>query len=381
MRLRHLARIADVAAECWDSLFEARYPFTRHAYLRALEDSGSAGPETGWTPCHALLEDEAGQLRAAAPLYLKSHSYGEFVFDFSWAEAAHRGGLRYYPKLVTAVPFTPAVGPRIGARHVTDAAALLAALVQLPQPAGASGWHGLFVPPQLAANADAHGLLHRHDVQFQWHNAAEPHADFAAFLATLSRDKRKKILQERRKVASAGLHFETLPATQFSAAEWQTLYALYANTYEERGQPPYLTQAFFEGFVSQPGSPFWVTVAREGPQLVAMALLVAGGDTLYGRHWGAAARYDGLHFETCYYQGVDYCIRHRLSRYDAGAQGEHKLARGFNPVLTTSLHRLADERLHAAVARALDHERGWIQARFESLRDRSAYKATSGPAP
>ena len=379
MRLRQLGRMADVAAADWDALFDTGYPFTGHAYLQALEDSGSVGAQTGWVPFHALLEDTDGTPLAAAPLYLKTHSYGEFVFDFAWAAAAHRGGLRYYPKLVTAIPFTPAAGPRIGARNETCASALLAALAQLPEQAGASGWHGLFVPPAMAAEADGQGLLRRHDVQFQWRNAAEPYADFEAFLATLQRDKRKKILQERRKVQSAGLHFETLPASAFSAAEWQTLYALYANTYEERGQPPYLTQAFFEGFVSQPGSPFWVTVARDGQTLVAMALLVAGRDTLYGRHWGAAARYDGLHFETCYYQGVDYCIRHHLRRYDAGTQGEHKLARGFDAVTTTSLHRLADARLHAAVARALDHERQWMQARFESLRDRSAYKTAPGP--
>lgn len=375
MRFRHLGRMAEIEAERWDALFDFRYPFTRHAYLAALEDSGCAVAERGWTPCHLIAENDSGELIAAAPLYLKAHSWGEFVFDFSWADAAQRAGLPYYPKLLTAVPFTPAVGPRLGARDAATRQALLKALCGLPLHSGLSSWHGLFMPLDALDTQGAHAPLQRDDVQFQWRNAAQPHADFAAFLANLSRDKRKKIQQERRKVAALGWHFETLPGEAFSAAEWVELYALYANTYEERGQPPYLTLDFFHSYAMQPGTPVRVTVAREAGRFMAMALLVQGGDTLYGRHWGSVGFHDGLHFETCYYQGIDYCIKNRLARYDAGAQGEHKLARGFDPVMTHSLHHFAEPRFAAAVSAALTRERRLVAARLAELQTHSAYKA------
>ena len=380
MRFRHLGRMADVDAAVWDALFDPHYPFTQHAYLKALEDSGSASPERGWTPCHLLAEDDQGALVAAAPLYLKAHSWGEFVFDFSWAEAAQRAGLAYYPKLLTAVPFTPATGPRLGARDAASRHALLKALIGLPLHSGLSSWHGLFMPEAELDLQGAHAPLLRQDVQFQWRNAAAGHADFAEFLSVLTRDKRKKIQQERRKVASLGWQFETLPGDAFSEAEWSELYALYANTYEERGQPPYLTLAFFHLYAMQPATPVRVTVAREGTRFMAMALLVQGGDTLYGRHWGTVGFHDGLHFEACYYQGIDYCIRHALSRYDAGAQGEHKLARGFDPVMTHSLHHFAEPRFAAAVGQALVRERRLVAARFSELQAHSAYKMVeAGP--
>lgn len=372
MRFRHLGRMAEIDAAIWDALFDEGYPFTRHAYLAALEDSGCATPERGWTPCHLIAEDAAGTLVAAAPLYLKAHSWGEFVFDFSWADAAQRAGLPYYPKLLTAVPFTPATGPRLGAVDADARRALLKALCTLPQQSGLSSWHGLFMAEDEIDTRGAHAPLQRSDVQFQWRNAG--YADFAGFLAGLSRDKRKKIQQERRKVAALGWQFETLPGDAFSEAEWVALYALYANTYEERGQPPYLTLEFFHSFAMQPGTPVRVTVAREGTRFMAMALLVQGGDTLYGRHWGSTGFHDGLHFETCYYQGIDYCIKHRLARYDAGAQGEHKLARGFDPVMTHSLHHFAEPRFAAAVGQALARERRLVAARLAELQTHSAYK-------
>ncbi len=374
MRFRQLERIADIDATAWNALFDPAYPFTQHAYLQALEDSGSVCTARGWTPWHLVGEDETGQLVAAAPLYLKTHSWGEFVFDFSWADAAQRAGLPYYPKLLTAVPFTPATGSRLGARDAAGRQALLKALVALPQHLGLSSWHGLFMP---AAEIDLHGApapLLRQDVQFQWQAAAPGPADFADFLAALRADKRKKILQERHKVAALGWQFETLPGDAFSEAEWAELYTLYANTYEERGQPPYLTLAFFHGYAMQPGTPVRVTVAREGTRFMAMALLVEGDDTLYGRHWGTRGFHDGLHFETCYYQGIDYCIRQGLSRYDAGAQGEHKLARGFDPVMTHSLHHFAEPRFGAAVGQALSRERRLVAARFSELQTHSAYR-------
>lgn len=375
MRLRHLARIAEVPAAAWDALFPAGYPFIRHAWLRALEEHGCATPESGWTPCHLLLEDEAGALLAAAPLYLKAHSWGEFVFDFAWAEGAQQAGIRYYPKLLSAVPFTPSSGPRLGARDARSRAALIAALLQLPEQSGASSWHGLFLPEAEAEACAEQGALRRHDLQFHWHNRPEGgYADFEDFLSALSHDKRKKIRQERRKLEGIGLGFETLPGEAFDEAQWAELYALYANTYEERGQPPYLSLDFFLDYARRPGSPVRVTVARDGVRTVAMALLLQDGNRLYGRHWGAAERYDGLHFETCYYQGVQHCIRERLAVYDAGAQGEHKLARGFDPVMTHSVHSISDPRLAQAVARALGRERLLVAARRQQLWEHRAYR-------
>ena len=377
MRFRQLGRMAEIDAARWDALFATDYPFIQHAYLAALEDTGCATPERGWTPCHLIAEDDAGALLAAAPLYLKSHSWGEFVFDFSWAEAAQRAGLPYYPKLLTAVPFTPATGPRLGARDAASRHALLHTLATLPAQCGVSSWHGLFLPEADCDLSGAHAPLLRQDVQFHWRNRAGGYADFAAFLATLAGDKRKKILQERRKVAALGWHFETLPGDAFSETEWDDLYALYANTYEERGQPPYLTRAFFHDYAMRPGTPVRVTVAREGKRLMAMALLVQGGDTLYGRHWGTLGFHDGLHFETCYYQGIEYCIHHGLARYDAGAQGEHKLARGFDPVMTHSLHSFAEPRFAAAVSAALARERRLVAARHAELMAHSAYRSAA----
>ena len=366
--------MAEISAAAWDALFDPGYPFTRHAYLAALENTGCVTAERGWTPCHLIAEDDAGALAAAAPLYLKAHSWGEFVFDFSWAEAAERTGLAYYPKLLTAVPFTPATGPRLGARDAITRQALLKALTQLPQHSGLSSWHGLFMPEAETITTGAHAPLQRDDVQFQWRNAAGGYLDFTAFLASLDGSKRRKIQQERRKVAALGWQFETLPGDAFSESDWAQLYALYANTYEERGQPPYLTLAFFHDYAMRPGTPVRVTVAREGARFMAMALLIQGGDTLYGRHWGAAGFHDGLHFETCYYQGIEYCIRNQLSRYDAGAQGEHKLARGFDPVMTHSLHHFSEPRFADAVARHLAQERRLVAARLAALQTHSAYK-------
>lgn len=374
MRVRHLGRIAEVPAPAWDALFLSGYPFIRHDWLRALEDHGCATPESGWTPCHLVLEDEQG-LCAAAPLYLKAHSWGEFVFDFGWAEGAHQAGIRYYPKLLSAIPFTPSSGPRFGARDEDARSILLQALQGLPAQAGLSSWHALFLPEREAADLATLGALRRQDVQFHWHNrSGERYADFEDFLTALSHDKRKKIRQERRKLATAELRFETLPGEAFSEAEWDQLHRLYANTYEERGQPPYLSLDFFLDYARRPGSPVRVTVARDGPRMVAMALLLQDGKSLYGRHWGAAERHDGLHFETCYYQGVQHCIREGLERYDAGTQGEHKLARGFDPVMTHSVHSISDPRLAQAVARALARERPLVEARFQALQAHRAYR-------
>lgn len=372
MRLRHVSRIADLPAAGWDALFAPDYPFARHAFLQALEQHRCVGAGTGWEPCHLVAENDAGDLVGAVPLYLKTHSYGEFVFDFGWAEASHRLGCRYYPKLLCAIPFTPATGPRLGAADEAVRLKLAAQLAALGRDGAASSLHVLFPQDADQGALRDDGLLERLDVQFHWFNHG--HGDFDAFLDGLRSDKRRKIRQERRHVGQAGIRYEWRSGDTLDEAEWQAVHALYANTYEERGQAPYLNADFLRDYGGQADTPVRLALAYEGERLVAMALTLRGGDTLYGRHWGTAERYHALHFETCYYQGIDYCIREGLRRYDAGTQGEHKLARGFVPVLTRSAHALADERLHRAVAAHLQRERAFVESRHAELWRHVPYK-------
>jgi len=322
-----------------------------------------------------LIKDANGCLQAAAPCYLKPHSYGEFVFDFAWARAAEAAGIRYYPKAVTAVPFVPSTGPKLGASSPHARNQLLAALMQ----PSASGWHGLFLPPDEAAAAQSAGALLRHDVQFHWQNQGYP--QFEDFLAALTADKRKKIKQERKRLTELGLSFAVRHGSEFDADTWSHLYALYANTYEERGQSPYLSLEFFLDYARRGDSPVRVAIALQNGAIIAMALLLQAGARLYGRHWGSAVAIPGLHFELCYYQGLEYCIAQGLSHYDAGTQGEHKLARGFDPVFTTSAHYLQHPGLRHAVARHLQQEGTWQQQRLIEYQSHSAYRQEPRPSP
>ena len=372
VRLRLHESVSGIAADHWDALFAPGYPFIRHRFLKALEDSGCVGADSGWHPCHAVLEDASGSVMAAAPLYLKTHSYGEFVFDWSWAEASQRMGRPYYPKLLCAIPFTPSTGPRLGARDESSRRQLMLALSRLPPSLKASSAHLLFSQHDDSQAALDAGALLRKDIQFHWHNRG--YRNFEDFVTQLRADKRKKLLRERRRIAEAGLRFEVVPGDQIAESFWSEIYALYANTYEERGQPPYLNLAFFLDYGMHPGSPMRMILCRDGARLVACAVTIRGGDTLYGRHWGAAEHYHSLHFETCYYQGIDYCIREGLTRYDAGAQGEHKLARGFEPCLTQSLHWLGQSRLSEAVDHFRRRERTLVETRQAELRQHSPYR-------
>ena len=365
-------RISDIPAAEWDALFDPDYPFTRHAFLKALEDSGCVSSETGWQPCHLIQQDLAGKITAAAPLYLKGHSYGEFVFDWSWAQASHRLGAHYYPKLLCAIPFTPSSGPRLGARDTASKRALAEKLALLSAPMNASSLHALFADIADADALKAEGLLERFDVQFHWNNSG--YASFDDFLMRMNAQKRKKILRERRRIEETGLHFEVRPGNTLTEAEWAEIYTLYSNTYEERGQAPYLTLEFFLDYGRLSDTPLRLILAYDQSVLVAVALTVQGGKTLYGRHWGAAERYHSLHFETCYYQGIELCIREGLSRYDAGTQGEHKLARGFDPVLTRSMHQISEPRLAKAVAHFLHRETMLVQERHQNLVQHMPYR-------
>lgn len=372
LRIRTLASLREIPAADWNGLFDTAYPFIQHDFLNALEVHGCVGGHRGWEPCHRLLEDAAGRPVAAMPMYRKQHSWGEFVFDFSWAQASQSLGHPYYPKLVVAIPYTPVSGPRVGARDEPARQALLASLdAELAANRAASSVHMLF-PDNTPAHSGI-GWLERNDIQFHWFNRG--YADFGAFLAGLTHDRRKKILRERRRCSEAGLKFEVRRGDQLRESEWAAVHAMYANTYDERGQLPYLSLDFFLDYGQRAGTPVRLILALSDGVPVAVAITLAAGGVLYGRHWGCTEQHHSLHFETCYYQGIELCLREGYMHFDAGTQGAHKLARGFEPVLTRSLHRLAEPRLHQAVARFLEQERAAVRGYREDLALRVPFRA------
>lgn len=355
MTIQTLERIGELPAAQWDALLADGQPFLRHAFLASLEDSGSVGARTGWQPAHRLLRVADGRLRAAMPAYVKSHSRGEYVFDWAWADACQRAGIAYYPKLLAAVPFSPVSGTRLLARDAPAAGELLDAVsAQLPG-LRLSGLHVNFTDAFAdGVLAGREGWLERLGCQFHWFNRG--YRDFQDFLDALSSRKRKQLRREREQVKAQGLDFDWREGGQLTEAEWDFVYACYANTYAVRGQHPYLTRAFFSLLAARMSEAIRVVLARQGSRPVAMAFFLVDGDCLYGRYWGCLAEFDRLHFEACLYQGLDMAIGERLSRFDAGAQGEHKLVRGFEPVLTRSWHYLCHPGLRAAVAGFLHEE-------------------------
>lgn len=372
MQARLLPSVGEIPAAAWNALVPSDYPFVRHEFLRLLEETHCVGPEQGWQPAHVALEDNEGQTVGVAPAYLKYHSFGEFVFDWSWADAYRRAGGRYYPKLLNAVPFTPSTGPRLLARDGPAAEALAQAVKALAQDLNLSSAHALFLHSEDAESYRAQDFLERHDCQYHWFNAG--YRSFDAFLDTLNASKRKKIRRERRRVSEAGIRIEVLPGESIDDTLWQQIYGFYANTYQERGQDPYLTRTFFPLLAHALPGQVIVFIARDGDRAVAAALTLRDGETLYGRHWGCQADYHSLHFEACYYQGIEYCIRHGLRRFDAGAQGEHKLSRGFVPVMTRSFHWIADNGFRTAVSDFLRQERALIRQHMQTQKAHSPYK-------
>jgi len=364
--------IADLPAAVWDALRADANPFVSHAFLDALESSGCVRPDWGWQPHHLGLY-ENGALVAAAPLYLKGNSHGEFVFDWSWASAWERAGGEYYPKLLNAVPYSPVPGPRLLAGHGERAPALQLALVEAMRAEAGhmrlSSVHANFLQPTELDAFDAQWLA-RSDVQFHWHNHGYRH--FPDFLATLNHKKRKNILRERSQVATSGLAIEWRSGDGLSHIEWQQLHALYAATFDAKGNHAALTVDFFSR-LGELGSLAQVALARHEQEIVAMALFIQGGGVLYGRYWGASIEVPGLHFELCYYRGIDYAIAQKLSRFEPGAQGEHKLARGFLPARTYSRHYLANADFRAAVAAALVREASAVNAYATDLLEHSPY--------
>ena len=368
---RFLNSIAQIDAQRWNALAGSAQPFLRHEFLLALEESGCAAPGTGWSPQHLVMEDSTGALTAAMPLFRKSHSRGEFVFDFSWAGAYAQQGLRYYPKLLTAVPFTPVSGPRLLLSSEVNAKAVTKTLVRTTiehaREERMSSWHVLFPTEDTAADLDRAGLILRRDCQFHWYNHG--YDSFESFLATFTAEKRKKAKRERRRVAEAGIEFDTLHGGDMNPSLWRTVYSFYADTFHRHGHEPYLNLDFFKRIAAALPNELMLKVARIGAEPIAVAIFFVGSEALYGRYWGAGGNFHSLHFEACYYQGIEYCIEKRLQRFEPGTQGEHKVPRGFVPTFTHSAHYIADVRFAAAIrdyaqreALGVDHYAAAVQS-------------------
>ncbi|MFS0753466.1 GNAT family N-acetyltransferase [Noviherbaspirillum sp. 1P10PC] len=373
-RTRIIASLAEAGQAQWTSLLSLQAdanPFLSYAFLDALHASGSAARKSGWQPQFLTLwQDDT--LAAAMPLYVKSHSYGEYVFDWAWADAYRRNGLEYYPKLLSAIPFTPVTGGRLLARDETARSALVKALLALQQQADVSSTHVLYPPPQQAEALERAGFLLRNGVQFHWLN--DGYDDFEQFLSTLEQKKRKNIRAERRKVRDAGITFRRLEGAQIGEADWRFFKRCYDHTYAAHYSSPYLNLDFFLRIgASMPDNLLLVIAERDGKP-IASSLVVHDSQTLYGRYWGALEQHACLHFETAYYQPLEFCIERGLAAFEGGAQGEHKMARGFLPQKTWSAHWLAHPAFSDAVERFLEQESGGIAAYMDELDERNPFR-------
>ena len=378
-RSRILASIDEVSPQEWNALLDEDAFFLRHEFLAALEHQACVGAPSGWTPCHFVLTDLRGRLRAALPLYRKQHSWGEFVFDFAWAQAYARSGLQYYPKLVAAVPFTPASGPRLLAAADTDQRLwrreLARSAVAWAREEHASSLHVLFVDKSQADELRHERFLLRRDCQFHWHN--REYRSFEDFLARFTAPKRKKVHRERRRVTEAGIQFRTLYGGEIDKTLWQTLYGFHADTFLRHGHTPYLSLGFFLELAERMPENVVVQLALHGSVPVAAAICFRSKSVLYGRYWGAARDFHSLHFETCYHQGIEYCIRERLGRFEPGTQGEHKVSRGFEPTLTWSAHWIAHPQFARAIAEYLQREGEAIEDYAAEVDGHAPYRRTS----
>ncbi|OOG47113.1 GNAT family N-acetyltransferase [Rhodanobacter sp. C01] len=370
--IRFHAAIAELPAAEWDALRADPNPFVSHAFLAALEQGGCILPDWGWQAHHLGLYED-GRLLAAAPLYLKGNSHGEFVFDFGWASAWERAGGEYYPKLLNAVPYSPVPGPRLLAGRDARTPFLQHTLVEAmraeAERLGLSSVHANFLQ-ETELTAFGNDWLCRSDVQFHWHNRGYRH--FPDFLAALNHKKRKNILRERSQVEASGVAIEWRSGETLSRDEWRQVHALYEATFDMKGNHAALTAAFFQR-LGELGPIAQLALARHGEHIIAMALFVQSDSALYGRYWGASIDVPGLHFELCYYQGIEYAIAHGLTRFEPGAQGEHKLARGFVPVRTHSRHYLVNKDFRAVVAMALAREAPAVDAYAAELQHHNPY--------
>jgi len=367
----------------WNALGAGDNPFTRHEFLAALERTHCVGPGSGWEPRYLTLRDARG-LAAAAAAFLKRHSFGEFVFDFAWAKAYERLGRRYYPKLTLAAPFTPATGPRLLVRADLDreayAARLLAELEQHAISHSLSGVHALFLDEPARAACARRGWLLRRDCQFHWSNRG--YASFEDYLGTFTAEKRKKARRERRRVAEAGVRFETRLGGELDEPLLDRIYELHRDTFVRHGHTPYLTRTFFSDAVRHLPESLMVKLALHGRTVVAAAIFFYCQEALFGRYWGAAADYHSLHFEACYHQGIEFCIERRIARFEPGTQGEHKVSRGFEPALTWSAHYIADADFREAIGDYLRREGAVVDAYAHEVQGHVPYRGrrASGPA-
>lgn len=373
-RTRILSSLAEAGQPAWDGLVQSQpepNPFLSHAFLHALHESGSASEDSGWQPQFLTLwQGEA--LAAALPMYAKFHSYGEYVFDWAWADAYRRNGLDYYPKLLSAIPFTPVTGPRLMATDAHARAALLKALQGVQQASGLSSTHILYPPEDEARQLEAAGFLLRKGVQFHWQN--EGYDSFEQFLSTLEQKKRKNIRAERRKVQEAGIVMRRIAGRDASEDQWRFFKRCYDHTYREHYSTPYLNLDFFLRIgAAMPDNILLVIAERDG-RPIASSLLVHDQRALYGRYWGCVEHHPCLHFETAYYQPLEFCIERRIAAFEGGAQGEHKMARGFLPQQTWSAHWLAHPGFSDAVERFLAQEGKGVEAYVGELNERSPFR-------
>ena len=374
--IKILDSIGSIAPQEWNAL-TAKHPLLRHEFLHALHECGCAAEAAGWTPQYLTLW-EAEHFLGAMPLYVKTNSYGEYVFDWAWADAYNRHGLDYYPKLLSAIPFTPCTGTRLLARDGEGRKSLVQAALGLAGEAKVSSLHVLFPTGAEAQLLQAAGMMLRRSVQFHWRN--QGYADFDAFLATMSHDKRKKIKQERRKVRDAGITFRHVEGRDITAELWRFWNKCYSHTYRAHHSTPYLNLRFFERIGNtMPENLLLVVGSMQGDDVCA-SLCIHNGETLYGRYWGAIGYSPGLHFETCYYQPLEFCIARGIQLFEGGAQGEHKLARGFLPVETVSAHWLKHPQFSGAVENFLQREEAGIHRYVNELSDHSPFKTVAAGA-
>ena len=377
---RIVEQIADVSPDAWDRCAGDENPFVRHRFLNALEASGSVKREQGWLPQHLLLEDGQGRLLGAVPLYLKGHSYGEYVFDWGWADAFERAGGRYYPKLQAAISFSPVTGPRLLVLPGPDAdntrRALVGALETITERLGISSAHVTFSTQIDWEAMGAAGWIQRTGRQFHWYN--QGYDSFDSFLDTLTSRKRKSIRKERREVQAQGITMKALSGGDIEPHHWDAFYRFYIDTYDRKWGQPYLTREFFDRLGGTMADAVVLILAERDNVPIAGALNLRGTNALFGRNWGCKADYRFLHFEACYYQAIDYAIAHGLHRVEAGTQGPHKIQRGYVPVTTYSAHFIRHRGLSDAVARFCREETREIEREMDALRAESPYKATDG---
>ena len=384
-KIEVVPRIADIPAEAWDACANpdpATYnPFIAHAFLKALEDAGAVGGRTGWTPRHLVLR-LGGEIAGCAPCYLKAHSQGEYVFDHSWAEAFMQAGGDYYPKLQVAVPFTPVPGRRLlvrpGPAGETRESMLAAGAAELAERNALSGVHVTFLSEDEWCRLGARGFLQRTDQQFHWSNAG--YATFDDYLASLASRKRKVMRKEREQALAAGITVVWLRGHEITEADWDAFFAFYMETGSRKWGRPYLNRKFFSLLgAGGVGERCLLMLAKRENRIVAGSMHMVGGDCLFGRYWGAVEHHPFLHFELCYYQAIDYAIQHRIARVEAGAQGEHKLARGYLPTKTYSAHYIVDPALRRAIGDYLRRERKYVDAAVEELAEYAPFRKAPPP--